>query len=297
MALLKWEQFQALMAGQGYQMQPMVMCATDPVTNEIYVLQVNPTTGELPVSGGGTSVQEVYVYPAIANFPLAGTANTLYVAEDTTLIYYWNSSSYVQLSPSGGGSQEVFFYADLASFPASGVTEKLYLALDTELLYRWDTVGLAYEQVGGGGSGTPEIYEYVDLAGFPASGVVATIYVAKDTNKIYRWTGTVYQELVPIPAQTQYVIESADFASLPATGTAERIYVTLDENRTWRWDTGTTAYVEIAQVKAVDSVATPASTNVGQIRYRVSGTVSYVDMIMQTGVATYAWVNILENAW
>ena len=43
---------------------------------------------------------------------------------------------------------------------------------------------------------------------------------------------------------------------------------------------------------------TPASaTKVGTLRYYTSGNNSYVDMCMQTGAATYAWINIVTNSW
>jgi hypothetical protein len=45
-----------------------------------------------------------------------------------------------------------------------------------------------------------------------------------------------------------------------------------------------------------DSFLATAS-NVGTQRYRVSGNNSYVDMVMQTGATTYAWVNIVQNNW
>ena len=35
----------------------------------------------------------------------------------------------------------------------------------------------------------------------------------------------------------------------------------------------------------------------GTFRYRTSGNNSYVDMCMQTGASTYAWVNIVTNSW
>ena len=37
--------------------------------------------------------------------------------------------------------------------------------------------------------------------------------------------------------------------------------------------------------------------NAGTLRYRTSGNNSYVDMSMQTGASTYAWVNIVQNSW
>ena len=40
-----------------------------------------------------------------------------------------------------------------------------------------------------------------------------------------------------------------------------------------------------------------SASNVGTLRYRTSGNNSYVDMSMQTGASTYAWVNIVQNTW
>jgi hypothetical protein len=50
-------------------------------------------------------------------------------------------------------------------------------------------------------------------------------------------------------------------------------------------------------VKVGTSTATADATNVGAIRYRVFGTISYAEMVMQTGASTYAWVEILRNDW
>ena len=43
--------------------------------------------------------------------------------------------------------------------------------------------------------------------------------------------------------------------------------------------------------------STPSLAKVGTFRYRTSGNNSYVDMCMQTGASTYAWVNIVTNNW
>jgi len=49
------------------------------------------------------------------------------------------------------------------------------------------------------------------------------------------------------------------------------------------------------QMGADDTTAT--ADKVGTQRYRISGNNSYVDMCMQTGAATYEWVNIVQNNW
>ena len=50
-------------------------------------------------------------------------------------------------------------------------------------------------------------------------------------------------------------------------------------------------------VQVGDDSATASVTNVGAIRYRTSGNNSYMDMVMQTGASTYAWVNVVQNTW
>ena len=48
---------------------------------------------------------------------------------------------------------------------------------------------------------------------------------------------------------------------------------------------------------ALDSADTPSLANCGRIRYRLSGTNSYLEACVQTGVGTYAWQTIFYNAW
>ena len=52
-----------------------------------------------------------------------------------------------------------------------------------------------------------------------------------------------------------------------------------------------------SSVQVGDDSATASVTNVGAIRYRTSGNNSYMDMVMQTGASTYAWVNVVQNTW
>ena len=52
-----------------------------------------------------------------------------------------------------------------------------------------------------------------------------------------------------------------------------------------------------SSVQVADDTTVASATNVGAIRYRTSGNNSYCDMVMQTGEATYAWVNIKQNTW
>jgi hypothetical protein len=50
-------------------------------------------------------------------------------------------------------------------------------------------------------------------------------------------------------------------------------------------------------IQMADDTDTASAAKVGTLKYRVSGNNSYVDMCMQTGAATYEWVNIVQNNW
>ena len=51
----------------------------------------------------------------------------------------------------------------------------------------------------------------------------------------------------------------------------------------------------LTDVKASDNTDAADASNVGTMRYRTSGNNSFVDMSMQTGTSTFAWVNMVEN--
>ena len=50
-------------------------------------------------------------------------------------------------------------------------------------------------------------------------------------------------------------------------------------------------------IKLANDGDPPTSSKAGTFRYRTSGNNSYVDMCMQTGASSYAWVNIVTNNW
>ena len=50
-------------------------------------------------------------------------------------------------------------------------------------------------------------------------------------------------------------------------------------------------------IKLANDTDSPSATKAGTFRYYTSGNNSYVDMCMQTGASTYAWVNIVTNSW
>jgi len=60
----------------------------------------------------------------------------------------------------------------------------------------------------------------------------------------------------------------------------------------------TTANLTVAgSIQMADDTDTASADKVGTLKYRVSGNNSYVDMCMQTGATTYAWINIVQNNW
>ena len=60
----------------------------------------------------------------------------------------------------------------------------------------------------------------------------------------------------------------------------------------------TTANLTVAgSIQIADDTDTASADKVGTLKYRVSGNNSYVDMCMQTGATTYAWINIVQNNW
>jgi len=50
-------------------------------------------------------------------------------------------------------------------------------------------------------------------------------------------------------------------------------------------------------VRIANDTSAASASNVGTLKYYTSGNNSYVDMCMQTGATTYAWVNIVTNTW
>ena len=50
-------------------------------------------------------------------------------------------------------------------------------------------------------------------------------------------------------------------------------------------------------IQMADDADVASADKVGTMRYRADANNSYVDMCMQTGAATYAWINIQSNTW
>jgi hypothetical protein len=50
-------------------------------------------------------------------------------------------------------------------------------------------------------------------------------------------------------------------------------------------------------IQLANDTGSPSAPKAGTFRYYTSGNNSYVDMCMQTGASTWAWVNIVTNSW
>ena len=62
--------------------------------------------------------------------------------------------------------------------------------------------------------------------------------------------------------------------------------------------TSTNAKLDVnGGIRMGNTQALASASNVGTLRYRTAGNNSYLDMCMQTGASTYAWVNIVQNNW
>jgi len=59
----------------------------------------------------------------------------------------------------------------------------------------------------------------------------------------------------------------------------------------------TTTRVDDWRFQLLSNDEPPDNSKVGKMRYRVVGNNSYCDIIMQTGINTYEWVNIVEQNW
>lgn len=61
---------------------------------------VSITDGVISVSTGTT---DVYEYASESLFPATGAANTIYIDKDTSRVFRWTNSVYVEIGPQGGG--------------------------------------------------------------------------------------------------------------------------------------------------------------------------------------------------
>lgn len=109
----------------------------------------------------------------------------------------------------------------------------------------------------------------------------------------------------------RFIVGVGDWAgpgSLPTIGTRRNGFVVMS-NGTAKFPELTNAKIDasnddsavtkgyVKNLKVADSVEVADATTEGKIRYTKTANSSAVEMVMQTGASTYAWVTIKENTW
>lgn len=77
--------------------------AFDSAAGRLYIKNAAGAMVEVGGGGGGGS-SSLAVYASVSAFPATGSASALYLAEDTSRLYQWESPVYVEVGASGGGS-------------------------------------------------------------------------------------------------------------------------------------------------------------------------------------------------
>lgn len=80
---------------------PADFAASEPAWDGVSKLYVKSNSGTMVEVGGGSS--SVAVYASVSAFPATGSESVLYLAEDTSRLYQWDSTVYVEVGGSGGG--------------------------------------------------------------------------------------------------------------------------------------------------------------------------------------------------
>jgi hypothetical protein len=111
--------------------------------------------------------------------------------------------------------------------------------------------------------------------------------------------GSPYTRHAAIISQAGDATESViDFWTKVASGTSAKKMTIRGDGNVGIGTANPSSKLQVAGgVQMADDTDTASADKVGTQRYRVSGNNSYVDMCMQTGAATYAWINIVQNNW
>ena len=107
--------------------------------------------------------------------------------------------------------------------------------------------------------------------------------------------GTVAGDLVVtgnLTAQQYIISSSVTYFTESFSSGSTRFGDTLDDTHQFTGSLSITGSLQVGDNSAVAGIV-----NVGSLRYRTSGSNSFVDMSMQTGASTYEWVNIVQNNW
>lgn len=77
--------------------------AFDRSSGKLYIKNAAGAMVEIGGGGGGGGSSSVAVYASVSAFPATGSESVLYLAEDTSRLYQWDSPVYVEVGGSGGG--------------------------------------------------------------------------------------------------------------------------------------------------------------------------------------------------
>ena len=186
--------------------------------------------------------------------------------------YYGSGSTTYYVDPNNT-TQAAYFAGDIRITDSSTATIKL----DSTSIYPGSAI-IATKN----GSESPNRGE---LAWLENPGIQGSQWIARQSSSPYTASS------ILLPTST-----SRDFEVI-VYGT-ERFRV---DSSTGNFGIGTTTPSSKLQVNGAvqvgDDAAAASASKVGALRYRTSGNNSYVDMCMQTGASTYAWVNIVQNTW
>jgi len=130
-----------------------------------------------------------------------------------------------------------------------------------------------------------------------ANPVVEAISTGASTNRTRLAVATTVGAFVGTSQVGDSVI-SATSNLIISTNNTQRLYVAASGTVAIENELIVTGSISAGgAVRVGNSTSLASASTVGQIRYRTSGTNSYMDMAMQIGASTYAWVNIVENNW
>ena len=82
--------------------------AFDKSAGKLYIKNAAGTMVELGTGGGGGGGSvDVYAFATPASFPATGSSAVIYIATDTSRVYQWADTAYMELGPIGGNVDTV----------------------------------------------------------------------------------------------------------------------------------------------------------------------------------------------
>lgn len=136
----------------------------------------------------------LFIYDDLISFPAEGESGKLYLAENSSRLYYWTGIAF----------SEIHFNLDKADVGlgnvdnTSDIAKPISNAVATALSAKADLDASGHVPAAQLPSYVDDILEYTSVAAFPVIGESGKIYVVTDgvdANKEFRWAGTQYVEV------------------------------------------------------------------------------------------------------